>query len=515
MSSEKIIKKLKTLPATPGVYFHKSTAGEVLYVGKAARLNNRVRQYFQASRNRDPKTEALVAEIYDVEWIEVASEIDALFLEAEMIRRYMPRYNILLRDDKSLSFVRINFKSQVPMVTMTRRPLDDGAEYFGPFVSSYAVKKALRYLRRIFPFYGDFGAKPRGGTSGFSRSKLYQQIGLEPKVETEDGLAEYRANLRRLVSYIKGNRVQLIKELEKEMKQAAKLGEFEQAAHARNQLFALRDLTKQIIFSDREFLDISKDQALSGIAELLGLSKIPRRIEGFDISHMSGTDTVASMVVFSQGIPEKSAYRKFKMRLPGNDDIAHMNEVICRRLSEKNVKQWGLPDLFLIDGGKGQLGAAWSAQKDLLGVSVQKLIPMIGLAKKEEEIVIKLSEVSEMEKIIEKAKALNAYVRQTEDFLLIELPKDNPIVKLLQRIRDESHRFAVSYHSTLKRTRQTVSWLDEVPSIGPTTRKKLIRQFGSVRAVIQARNEELIASVGPKKAAILKQYIRASKKGNS
>ncbi|MDQ2973558.1 MAG: GIY-YIG nuclease family protein [bacterium] len=515
MSTSQLVTKLKELPDTPGVYFHKNADGEIIYIGKAAVLKNRVRQYFQKSRSRDAKTDALVAEIADLEWIEVETEIDALFLEAEMIRRYMPPYNILLRDDKSLSFVRIDFKSDVPMVTMTRRPLDDGAEYFGPFVSSYAVKKALRYLRRIFPFYGDFGAKPKLRKSGFGRSKLYQQIGLEPDIESPEGLAEYRSNLRRLVSYIKGNRVQLINELENEMKSASKLGEFERAALARNRLFALKDLTKQIIFSDREFLDISKDEGLAGLANLLGLSKIPRRIEGFDISHMSGTDTVASMVVFSQGIPEKSAYRKFKMRHPGNDDFAHTNEVIRRRISEKNIKQWGLPDIFLIDGGKGQLSAAWAAQNEALGLTIKNKIPMIGLAKKEEEIVIKLSEIDNSEKVIQTAKNLEAYIRQSEDFLLIELPKNSHIVKLLQRIRDESHRFAVSYHSTLKRSRQTVSWLDEVPTIGPLTRKKLIRQFGSVRAVVQARNDELITSIGPKKAAILKQYIRASKKGNA
>ncbi len=504
--------KLKTLPKTPGVYFHKSADGEVIYVGKAARLNNRVRQYFQKSRVRDPKTDALVAEIADTDWIEVESEIDALFLEAEMIRRYMPRFNILLRDDKALSYVRIDFKSQMPTVTMTRRPLDDGAEYFGPFVSGFAVKKALKYLRRAFPYYSETKISSLKSSNKLRKSRLYEQIGLEPKLDgSEKALNEYRKNLRHLTAYIKGNRVQLIRELENEMKTHAIQNDFEHAARVRNQLFALKSLSKQIIFSDREFMDISKDQGLSGLAELLGLSKVPRRIEGFDISHMSGTDTVASMVVFSNGLPEKAAYRKFKMRIPGNDDFAHMNEVITRRLSEKNIKQWSLPDLFLIDGGKGQLGAAIAAQIALQGPTLQR--PMIGLAKKEEEIVVSKQHTADISMLIERAKKLRAYVRESEDYLLIELPKDSHIVKLLQRIRDESHRFAVSYHSTLKRSRQTVSWLDEVPTIGPATRKKLIRTFGSVRGVIQARQEELEKTIGQSRATILRQYIRAQKKG--
>lgn len=362
--------KLKTLPNTPGVYFHKDKKGKVIYVGKAAVLKNRVRQYFQASRNRDAKTEALVAEIADTEWIEVESEVDALFLEAEMIRRYLPPYNILLRDDKSLQYVRIDHKSDYPTVVFTRRPLDDGAEYYGPYVNAWAVKRALKYLRRIFPY----AIKRQEGTLG---STLYQQIGLDPGVDSgKTTLKEYRANLSKLGQYLRGNRVAITKELEKDMKVAAKEHDFEKAAKLRNQLFAIKSLNKQIIFSDREFLDISKDRGLAGLADLLGLDKPPRRIEGFDISHMSGTDVVASMVVFTNGIPDKTNYRKFKLKVQRNNDFASMNEVLGRRLSEKNRKSWGVPSLFLIDGGKGQLASAIEA-RDGLGLNY---IPMIGLA---------------------------------------------------------------------------------------------------------------------------------------
>lgn len=548
--------KLKELPKTPGVYFHKDKSGEIIYIGKAAILKNRVRQYFQKSRTRDPKTDALVAEIADVEWIVVETEIDALFLEAEMVRRYLPRYNILLRDDKSLLYVRIDIKSEHPTVTFTRRPLDDGAEYFGPYIEGYLVRKALRLLRRVFPY----ATKQKEATMG---SKLYEQIGLDPGVKSgKTSLEQYRKNLKKLMSYLRGNRVKLIKAIEEEMKSAAKDHEFEKAAMLRNKLNEMKALKKQVLFSDREFMDISKDKGLHGLAELLGLYedaqlldsdamqgdgekriktyqntlsrasepptqqgaemfssasssavgqgkqvKLLRRVEGYDISHMSGTDNVASMVVFTNGIPDKASYRKFKMRLKGNNDFAHMNETIRRRLGENNVKSWGLPNLFLIDGGKGQLSAAIKARDE----AGHKDIPMIGIAKREEEIVVQKNGSNvEVNKPV--ANNLHLVIRETEDFIMIRLPLSSDIVKLLQRIRDESHRFAVSYHSVLKQNRQTTSWLDNVPGIGPATKKKLIREFGSSRGVLQARKDELVKLLGENKATVLKQYIRAEKK---
>jgi excinuclease ABC subunit C len=492
--------KLASLPKEPGVYFHKNKKGEIIYIGKAAILKNRVRQYFQKSRLRDPKTDALVAEIHDTDWVTVESEIDALFLEAEMIRRYMPPYNILLRDDKSLSYVRIDLKSDAPTVTMTRRPLDDGAEYTGPYINSFAVKKSLRLLRRIFPF----ATTREESTMG---SRLYEQIGLDPGLASgRTSLEAYRSSLRQLIKYLRGDKKSIILELEKNMKRSAKSQDYESAARYRNQLQSLNGLKKQIIFSDREFMDLSKDLGLVELAELLGMEQPPRRIEGFDISHMSGTDTVASMVVFQSGMPDKAKYRKFKMRIPGNDDFAHMHEVITRRTSAKNVKLWGLPDLFLIDGGKGQLG---SAQRALAEMNIQR--PSVGLAKQYEQIVVHKTD-SLLNVLSKNAVKHNAVIEESEDFLLITLPSSSHAVKLLQRIRDESHRFAVSYHSVLKVARQRRSWLEDVPGIGDITKKRLIRTFGSSRGVLQARKGELSAVLGDKKAEILHAYIRAEKK---
>lgn len=492
--TEALQDKLKNLPNQAGVYFHKDKTGQIIYVGKAAILKNRVRQYFQKSRRRDPKTEALVADIYDTDWITVESELDALFVEAEMVRRYMPRYNILLRDDKSSVYVRINYNDPSPSVSFTHRPLDDKAEYFGPFFNGGEVKRALRYLRRPFPYSTHTGVIPK-------RACLQYHLGLCPGLEEhKTSLNDYRANLRKLMQFLRGEREKVILKMEEDMQKAAKKQDFETAAKIRNQYYALKALTKQIVFSDHEFLDISKDRGLQGLADLLSLKDVPRRIEGYDISHMQGTDNVASMVVFTNGLPDKANYRKFKMRIPGNNDFAHMHEAITRRLSEKNVKAWGLPDLFLIDGGKGQVAAAIRA-RDELGI----VRPMIGLAKREEEIVVHLEkslvDVSKIE-----LHNQRAIVSESEDFVMILLPKSSDIVKLLQRIRDESHRFAVSYHSVLKGKRQTASALDDIPGIGPVTRKKLLRTFGSLRGVAAASESELETIVGSARA---KQILAA------
>jgi len=514
--NKRIEAKLKQLPNAPGVYFHKDRTGEIIYVGKAAVLKNRVRQYFQASRNRDPKTEALVAEITDLDWMVVDSEIEALFLEAEMIRRYMPRYNVLLRDDKALSYIRIDYDSDYPTVGTTRRPLDDGARYFGPYYSTSAVRAALKLLRRIFPY-------ATRKIPGQKRASLHYHLGLDPGLEEgKTSLEEYRANLRKLMAIIEGKRTNIIRELEREMKAASKQQRYEDAAHIRNRLLLLQNLNKQVVFSDKEFLDISKDHALNELVDLLSLKGFPRRIEGYDISHMQGTNVVASMVVFTNGVSDKAQYRKFKTRQEHNNDFFNMNETIARRLSETNLKKWGKPDLILIDGGKGQLDAALRARDE----AGQSNIPFVGLAKREEQIVISKdrSGVTLSEQTLHK---LGGYSNLTtaehstpqghsptfasgqvgsaknSEFILVNVPHSTNVVKLLQRIRDESHRFVVSYDAVLKRQKQTASVLDGIPGVGPTTRKKLLRTFGSVRGITQASEQELAVAVGAKKAAVI------------
>ena len=488
--------KLKELPNLPGVYFHKNSKGQIIYVGKAAVLRNRVKQYFQKSRTRDIKTEALVTEITDTDWMVVDSEIEALFLEAEMIRRYMPHYNILLRDDKSMVYIRIDYASDFPTVGTTRRPLDDGAKYYGPYLSTLSVRQALKSLRRVFPF-----ATRR--IPGQKRATLSYHLGLDPGLEEgRTSLENYRANLRKLMSVIEGKRKTVERELEKEMKAYSKVSDFEKAAKIRNQIFALRNLTRQVIFSDKEFLDISKDHALNELVSLLKIEKFPRRIEGYDISHMQGTNVVASMVVFTNGVSNKAEYRKFKTKKEHNNDFYNMNETIKRRLSIKNVKSWGKPDLVIIDGGKGQLDAAIKARNEM-GFSK---IPFIGLAKREEQIVISRpsSNVGLDEATLH---TLGGFTTETKDFTLINIPHNTNLIKLLQRVRDESHRFAVTYHSVLKSKAMSASTLDDIVGIGPVTRKKLLKAFGSKQNVFNNTEAELAKIIGLTKAKLLNQYL--------
>ena len=496
---KRLAAKLKDLPNQPGVYFHRDNKGEIIYVGKAAILKNRVRQYFQHPVNRDPKTAALIKEIRDVDWIVVGSEVEALFLEAEMIRRYRPRYNILARDDKSMAYLRIDYLSNYPTVSITRRPLDDKARYFGPFLSTTSLRQALKVLRKIFPFASQRPINKK-------RTNLYYHLGLDPGLEEgKTSLKDYRSNLKKLMAVISGQKTKIETELRKEMKKESKKLNYEAAAKYRNQLNALRNIDQQAIFSNQESLDISKDHALSELVKLFCLSKLPRRIEAYDISHMQGREVVASMVVFTNGVPDKQRYRRFKMSRQGNDDFFNMHETLSRRLKPSHLKSWGTPDLILVDGGKGQLTAAIKA-RDELGLSE---LPFIGLAKREEQIVVhKLASRVQINKQF--LKDLGGYITSSSDFELISLPLSSNLLKLLERIRDESHRFAVSYHSVLKAKRQTRSILEDISGIGPVSRLKLQREIGGIKELSLASEQELSLIVGTKRAHLVKKYLNSN-----
>ena len=414
--NDSLKQKLKKLPSAPGVYFHKNSAGEIIYVGKAAVLKNRVRQYFQKNQ-KDVKTEALVREIADTDWIVVDTEIDALFLESEMIKRYMPKWNILLRDDKTVSYVRITMNEDVPYISFTRNPVDDKATYIGPFYGKSAIEKAVRSLRRIFPYY----TKPYTG-----HKTLDTDLGLTPGIEIEKSTPkDYKRNLRKLIRYLEGDREKLLKDLEKTMRAESDKGNYELAAEARDQLAGLRELKKKILFSDKEFLDISSDQALKQLQEMLGLDEPPRRIEGYDISHQAGKNTVGSMVVFLNGASARSEYRKFKIHTSTNDDLKSMQEVLSRRLKHQ---EWDFPDLIILDGGNTQV-------KAILPLVEPYNIPVIGRNKSGDH-------------------SKNAKTKLiTPDLKSIELSNNSHVARLIARIDEEAHRFAITYHSLLKRKR--------------------------------------------------------------
>lgn len=412
--NEVLKQKLDKLPASPGVYFHKNSDGEIIYVGKAAVLKNRVRQYFQKS-HKDTKTTALVAEIVDTDWIVVDTEMDALFLESEMIKRYKPKWNILLRDDKTVSYIRINMKDEVPYLTFTRTPQDDKAIYIGPFYGKSSVEKAVRILRKVFPYY----IRPYAG-----KKTLDTDLGLTPGIEIGKSTPkDYKRNLRKLIRYLEGDREKLLKDLQKTMDKEAAAGNYELAAEARDQLMGLKELKKKIVFSDKEFLDISSDQALKQLQELLGLSRPPRRIEGYDISHQSGSNTVGSMVVFINGASARNEYRKFKIRTSRNDDLKSMGEMISRRLKHT---EWDFPDLIILDGGITQINA-------VLPLVESYNIPVIGRDKSGDH-----SKSAKIKIVIPGKKE-------------VVLPNSSHIARLIARVDEESHRFAITYHSLLKR----------------------------------------------------------------
>lgn len=407
--------KLKQLPISPGVYFHKNADGEIIYVGKAAVLKNRVKQYFQKSQ-KDPKTEALVQEIADIDWIVVDTEMDALFLESEMIKRYKPKWNILLRDDKTVSYVRITMNEPIPYVSFTRNPVDDKATYIGPFYGKSAIEKAVRSLRKIFPYY----TKPYNG-----HKTLNTDLGLTPGIEVGHSTPkDYKRNLRKLICYLEGDREKLIKKLEKNMYDEAAKGNYELAAEARDQLIGLKELKKKIVFSDKEFLDISSDQALKQLQELLNLEMPPRRIEGYDISHQSGENTVGSMVVFINGTSARSEYRKFKIRTSTNDDLKSMKEVLARRLKHQ---EWDYPDLIILDGGITQVNT-------VLPLVEPYNIPVIGRDKSGDH-----TRSADVKLIIPGHSEC------------IRLMEGSHIARLIARIDEEAHRFAITYHTLLKR----------------------------------------------------------------
>ena len=412
--NEALSAKLKTLPSSPGVYFHKNADGEIIYVGKAAVLKNRVRQYFQHSE-KDTKTAALVREIAMTDWIVVDTEMDALFLESEMIKRYLPKWNILLRDDKTVSYVRIDLKSEVPYVTLTRNPEGDDAEYIGPFYAKRTVADALRILRKVFPYY----IKPYDG-----KKTLDTDLGLTPGIEVGKSTpVAYKKQLKNLIRYLNGERKALLRDLEVQMKASAKAGDYEEAALLRNQLFGLQDLRKKIVFSNKEFMDISSDQALNQLKDLLGLERPPKRIEGYDISHQSGENVVGSMVVFINGVSDRAEYRKFKLHHQKNDDTNNLREIIERRLKHE---KWEYPDMIILDGGEGQLNAV----KDLLA---EAKIPVIGRNKSGDHT---------------RNAAVVVVVPDQGSF---EINPNSHMAKLIARIDEEAHRFAITYHRLLKR----------------------------------------------------------------
>ena len=614
---------LDTLPTKTGCYLMKNEAGKVVYVGKAVNLRSRVRSYFNSGGQDHPRTRQLVHKIRDIEWIVVGSELEALILEMNLIKKHKPFYNVRLKDDKRYPYIKLHWGEDYPKVTVTRRVVEDGAQYFGPYTGVWAVHQTLDVLRRIFPYL----TCNREITGEDTRACLYYDIKLcvGPCIGaiSKD---EYRAMIGSLGEFLRGRTDGIVNRLRGDMQTAANELRFEQAAALRDQIDAIQHIVarqKIVLSSDYEDTDVialarsereacvqvffirngrligreyflmegtddtpdanimgefvkqfydqspsippqvllpheveetkiihqwlenrrsgkkvkikipkrgqkrelvqmaaenaaetlkalktqwesdehRQTQALAELHEALNLPKAPARIECYDISNTQGTAMVGSMVVFEQGVPNKQHYRRFNIKnVVGPDDFASMEEVLMRRFrrwqAAEELKQddspgakkpdasfSALPDLLIVDGGKGQLSRAVKVLDEFGLVDV---VPVVGLAKREEELFTP----GEPRPILLSRKSEGLY--------------------LVQRIRDEAHRFAITAHRKQRSRLGITSQLDTIPGIGPARRKALMQHFGSINAIRQASQKELAAApkMNVNAAAAVKAHLQ-------
>jgi excinuclease ABC subunit C len=611
---------LATLPAKPGCYQMKNVDGKIVYVGKAISLRNRVRSYFHADASHDAKTRRLVREIADIEWIVVGSELEALILEMNLIKRHRPKYNVRLKDDKRYPYIKIHWADPYPTVTVTRQMLDDGSRYYGPYTSAWAVYQTLDVLRRIFPYL----TCDRVITGHDPRACLYYDIKLclAPCIGAVNQ-EQYRQMISDLTDFLQGRSEEIVQRLQHEMDKAAEELRFEKAAALRDQLKAVNAIIeRQKIVFGADYLDSDvlamaradgeacvqvffirsgkligreyyilegtedapdaeimagfvkqfyteaasvpeqlmlpqqieeaqiigqwlrsrrggkkveitvpkegqpqelvkmaaenaaetlhslraqwqadthkQEQALAELQSALQLPAPPNRIECYDVSHVQGVATVGAMVVFEQGVPAKRLYRKFNIdstSIGAPDDFASMEEMLTRRFRRWRSAQEGqeqapgrkvdesfalLPDLIIIDGGKGQLGRA---VKVLQEAGLYGKVPVIGLAKREEEI----------------------FFPEKQDSLV--LSRHSPALYLVQRVRDEAHRFGITAHRKRRTKLGLASQLEAIPGVGPERRKALLKHFGSVDKIRDADVTELTEVVPQNVAESIKATL--------
>jgi excinuclease ABC subunit C len=616
--SEKIQGILATLPAKPGCYLMKNAEGKIIYVGKAINLKNRVRSYFHADSSHDNKTRRLVREITDIEWIVVGSELEALILEMNLIKKHRPKYNVRLKDDKRYPYIKIHWADPFPKVTVTRQMVEDGSRYFGPYTSAWAVYQTLDVLRKVFPYL----TCDREITGTDKRACLYYDIKLctAPCIGAITQAA-YRQMISDLMDFLNGHSEGVVRRLEQEMLKASEEMRFEKAAALRDQLKAIQSIIERqrIVFAtdyiDSDVLAIARSDgeacvqvffirggkligreyfilegtedaadsevmeqfitqfyteaanipeqvmlpqeieeariisqwlrskrggkkveffvpkegqphelvqmaaenatetlqalrtqwqadthkqeiALAELRDALNLPAPPNRIECYDISNTQGTAIVGAMVVFTQGVPDKKLYRRFNIEsvVGAPDDFASMEEMLTRRFrrwraAQESQDQVGakkdasfsfLPDLIIIDGGKGQLGRAVQVLEKF-GLADQ--VPVVGLAKQREEIF---------------------FPYKSEPLLL---PRHSQGLYLVQRIRDEAHRYGITAHRNKRQKMGMASLLDSIPGIGPARRKALLKHFGSVDKIRDASLEELKAVVPEQTAHAIKAHL--------
>jgi excinuclease ABC subunit C len=502
--------RLHEVPHKPGVYIMRDRLHRVIYVGKARDLRKRVSSYFIPSRamTADRKTRALLDSVWDFEIHTVKSEPEALLLEGRLIKEFRPKYNVSFRDDKRFLLVRVDPREEWPRFRLTRLRKDDAARYFGPFAHAGALRQTMTFMRKKFGVL-TFG---RGSPTERERKSSTYQVPMKLAEITSE---QYHERVDAACDFLAGQSREMLEQLEAEMKKAAEKLDFERAAELRNMLDDLRTTTRPVRKFTRHSLPgaIDPQADLIILAEALGLPGPPRVMECFDISNISTTHNVASMVRFTGGVPDRAAYRRYRIRtVEGQDDFASMAEVVRRRysrvlgemsdvqcpmsnvsgpdaareshvdyspaLSQENpaetarrlashrpshIAHCTLPDLIIVDGGKGQLGSACRELQRLCLYDV----PIIGLAKEFEEI------------------------HRPSHALPLRIPHESGAIKLLQRIRDEAHRFANGYHQLLMKRRVAESVLDEIPGVSPARKQALLRRFGSVARMRRASVDDI------------------------
>jgi excinuclease ABC subunit C len=478
--------KVRHLSEKPGVYLMKDRLGRIIYVGKAKALKKRVSSYFTPSRAQTlhPKIRALIEMIADFEVIEVKSEPEALLLEGKLIKQWKPKYNTDFTDDKRFLLVRVDLAPELPRFALTRFKKDDRSRYFGPFAHSGLLRKTLAQMRRQFGvLLGD--ASPKRLPDG--RWQLYDDVRQELYgFANETTAADYRLRVADACEFLDGKSREWLESLRAEMLDAAGKKEFEKAAELRDVVFALeKTLARTRTFERFDPTHPAADEeAMRLLGEALGMSKIPRTMECFDISHISGTFVVASMVHFYEGRPDKDLYRRFQIKsFIGNDDFRAMEEVVGRHYRRLRDEQKPMPDLIVIDGGRGQIGAALKA---FAAIEVDPPT-LIGLAKKHETIIF------------------------PDERAPLNLPLSHPALNLLQRLRDEAHRFANTYNADLRSKKIRESVLDDFPGLGTVRRAALLEHFGTIERLRSATEEQLAAveGFGPRMAADLHAYLHA------
>ena len=428
-TSETLRETVRQLPTGPGVYLMKDDHARVIYIGKAVNLRSRVGSYFTTAAAQEMRTAGLVPEIRDVEVIETESEVDALLLEARLIKDVQPKFNQELKDDKTFPYLEVFVREDFPRVEFTRTPQDRGTRLYGPFTNAKQLRGAIAVLQRIFRFR----TCSLDIDDGDERWQWFRPCLLASidqctapcnlRISKED----YRRDIRRLQTFLDGGRVKLMRELDREMQQASVEKLYEKAARIRDEIQALEDLDLRGDLEEHaqpEVFYVDPKKGLSGLKQVFGLEQIPRRIEGVDIAHLQGGQTVASLVQFIDGLPFKHEYKRYRIRsVDGVDDYGSIREVVSRRLGRLDQEGEPFPDILLIDGGKGQLNAALEAM-EVIGVDPPFTI---SLAKREEEVYV----------------PGEAEPRR--------LSRHGFGLRLLQYVRDEAHRFAQHYHHILRR----------------------------------------------------------------